>query len=472
MNKIALCFILLFLTSWLHAQKYWTLEECVNTGLKNNITLKQQELNKESAKADMFQSRMNMLPSVNASATNNWNIGFAIDPVTNASTRDATFRSNSVGLSASWTLFNGFQNMNNYRLQRTNTQAIDQDVLNTKNNMALQICNAYLQVLLSMELAESRRLQTQATQLQVNKQEKMYELGGSSRTKLLQLRAQLSNEELQAVLAENQLDQAYLTLWQSMNILPDTVNKVKKPEVDMTKMQDEARTADQVFEAYAQNSPELKAAELRTRSAEIGTSIAVGGRSPRLSLGAGLNSFYTTQNITPTSFETNWVPFGYDANRNPSGLFTPVSYITGTKTVPFSEQFDKNLGKNIGLQLSIPIFNGWQVNNNIQKQRINQMNAGLNEQQVRNTTYKNINQAYLDFKSALKKYEFNVQNLDANKESAALADAQFSLGAIGMNDYLQTRNAYLQAETNFLQAKYELQFRRKVLDFYLGKPLY
>ena len=100
------------------------------------------------------------------------------------------------------------------------------------------------------------------------------------------------------------------------------------------------------------------------------------------------------------------------------------------------------------------------------------MSAELNEQQVRNDTYKSVNQAYLDFKSARKKYEANVINVDANRESFALSDAQFNLGAIGINDYLQTKNAYLQAETNYLQAKYELIFRRKVLDFYLGKPLY
>lgn len=471
-HKISVFLSLLLMIQPAMAQKYWTLQECVQTGMKNNITLKQQELGKRSAEADRFQSRMNLLPSVNGSASNNWNIGFAIDPVTNASTRDATFRSNSFGLNTSWTLFSGFQNVNNYRLQHVNVQAVEQDLQNTKNNMALQISNAYLQVLLSMELAESRRLQLQATRLQVTKQEKLYELGASNKTKLLQLKAQYSNEELQAILSENQLEQAYLNLWQSMNILPDTTNRVKKPEIDITKILDEPRTADQVFEIFAPQSPELKAAQLRTTSAKIGTSIALGGRSPRISLGAGINSFYTTQNIQATGFGTTLVPFGYDINMNPSGLYTPVTYVTGTKTVPFSEQFDRNLGKNIGIQLSIPIFNGWQVNNNIQKQRINLLNTELNEQQARNNTYKTINQAYLDFKSALKKYEFNVQNLDANKESAALAEAQFGLGALGMNDYLQTRNAYLQAETNYLQAKYELQFRRIVLDFYLGKPLY
>jgi len=470
-----LFFLCLLISVQLKAQRIWTLEQCVSTGLENNISLKQRELNRAAAEADYFQSRMGQLPSINGSATNNWNTGFAIDPVTNTTIRDKTFRSNNFGLNGSWVLFNGFQNTLNTRLQKNNTSASTQDLQSTKNNIALTICNAYLQTLLNLELLESRKLQLESTRLQLSKQDKLYELGGSSKSKLLQLRAQFTNEELQVVQAENNLNQSYLFLWQSMNILPDTANHIQKPDVKVLSIEDEKKTADEIFSVFVKNSPDVKAAELRSTSAEISSNIAMGGRSPRLILSGGINSFYTTQSQEITGYTTSLQNAGLlDQNGLPASpnLYYLKLNPTGVKTVSFSDQFDRNLGKSLGLTLSVPVFNGWQVNNSIKKADLNKLSAKLNEQQVRNDTYKSINQAYLDFKSAYKKHEANQNNLDANRESAALAEAQFNLGAIGTNDYLQTRNAYLQAETNYLQAKYELMFRRKVLDFYLGKSLY
>jgi outer membrane protein len=244
-----------------------------------------------------------------------------------------------------------------------------------------------------------------------------------------------------------------------------------RPELDASKITDEARSSEQVYEAFVQKSPELKAAKERARAAHINTMIARGARSPRLTFGGGLNSFYTTQNqrgvgnpiLTP-------VPFGVDVNGNP--VFALRGSYASSEIIPFSTQFDQNLGRNYGFTLSLPIFNGWQANTGVQKSKINKINADLTEQLAKQDAYRNVNQAYLDFKSALKRYDANEQNLAASKESFEMADAQYTLGNLSINEYLSTKNTYLQAETNFVQAKYELMFRRKVLDFYLGQPLF
>ena len=453
------------------AQKNWTLESCIETALQNNINVKQRQLGTRSAQADLFQSKMNMLPGVNAQATNNWNVGFVINPVTNSTETDATFRNNGFGLNANMTVFNGFQNLNNIRLQQSNVKSGQLDEETTKNNIALQVSNAFMQVLMNTEIALSRKLQVEATRAQLVRQQKMYDLGGVNKTRLLQLKAQLANEELLVVNADNQLAQSYLSLWQSMNIAPDSSQQIVRPEIDASKITDEVRSSEQVYEAFVQKSPELKAAKERARAAHINTMIARGARSPRLTFGGGLNSFYTTQNqrgvgnpiLTP-------VPFGVDVNGNP--VFALRGSYASSEIIPFSTQFDQNLGRNYGFTLSIPIFNGWQVNTGVQKSKINKMNADLTEQLAKQDAYRNVSQAYLDFKSALKRYDANEQNLAASKESFELADAQYSLGNLSINEYLSTKNTYLQAETNFVQAKYELMFRRKVLDFYLGQPLY
>ncbi len=455
-----------------YAQQNWTLQQCIDQALKNNLTVKQRELNLSSGKADHFQSKMNLLPSVNGQVTNNYNTGFSINPVTNQTLSDATFRSNNFVLSASMTLFNGLQNTNNVKLQASNVKATEEDVKTTRNNIALGVANAFMSVLLNEEIVKARALQIESTREQLIRQQKLFELGSSNKVRVLQLKAQVASEDLQLVTAQNQLQQSYLTLWQTMNINPDTANKIVKPASADFKVEEESQSADQIYNSFKERSPEIAAAKQRLRSAQLSQYIAQGGRSFRITTSAGINSFYSTQSMqgagTPTLSSSI---IGFDGSNNPI-YSIPFPRYTETEVIPFSTQFDRNLGKSLGFTLSLPIFNGWQVNNNIQKARINQEIATLNQQQTDLDVYKNVNQAYLDFKSAQKQYESSQLNYEANKEAFDLANSQLTLGAINTNDYITSRNQFLSAETSLLQARYQLLFRRKVLDFYLGKPLY
>jgi outer membrane protein len=466
--------VLLFSSQTVLAQKYYSLEECITQAFKNNLTIKQRELNQRSSEADKLQSKLNLLPSLNGSATHNYNIGYAINPITNTATRDATFRNNSFGLNSSVTLFNGFQNANTIRQREATTQATNADLDATKNNIALSVSNAYMQVLMNSEIVMAREYQINSTSEQLKRQERLFELGGTSKVKLLQLKAQYASEESQLVTARTQLDQSYLTLWQLLNVEPDPANKIVQPDsATLMNIVNETPEANEIYKAFVSKSPDVIAAKKRTEASRYNQYVATGGRSPRLTFSAGINSFYTTQAQqgvgTPTM---QLIPLGVDANGVPAPYYTAVPRYSSTETVPFSTQFDRNLGKNFGFTLSVPILNGWQVNTNVQKARINQTSSELTQKQTEQDLYKNINQAYLDFVSSQKKYESNTNNFEANKEAMDLAEAQFSLGALNTADYVVTKTQFLQAETNLVQAKYELLFRRKVLDFYLGKPLY
>lgn len=456
------------------AQKQYTLQECVELAFKNNITVKQRELNKMGAEADYTQSKLALLPNFNGQVTNNYNIGFAINPVTNTATRDATFRNNSFGVNSSVTLFNGFQNINNVKQQSASVKASEYDVTATKNNIALSVSNAYMQVLMNNEILDSRKFQLEGTAEQLKRQEKLYELGGLNKTRVLQLRAQYANEESQVIAGQANLDQSYLTLWQLLNIAPDTNNKVVKPDQNsLSNIQGETKSAEQIYKEFLDKSPDVMAAQKRTEASQISRRMAVGGRSPRLTLSGGLNSFYTTQNQQGVGTPMlSLRPVGIDATGAPAPYFIPVSTYSQFEVVPFNTQFDRNFGRNFGFTLTLPVFNGWQVNTQIQKARINEVSNELTQKQTELDLYKNINQAYLDFKSTQKRYEANLNNYEANKESFILAESQFNLGALNAGEFIVTKNQYLQAETNLLQSKYELLFRRKVLDFYLGKPLY
>ncbi|MCU0423725.1 MAG: TolC family protein [Bacteroidia bacterium] len=450
--------------------RLYSLKECIETALNNNINLRQRELNLQTGKADAFQSKMALLPSVNGSVTNNYNTGFAINPITNTTQRDVTFRSNNFSLNGSMVLFNGFQTTNNARLQEANVKASELDVVTAKNNLSLQVANAFMNVLLNTEILQARILQAGATAEQVKRQQQMYELGSLNKVRYLQIKAQLANEESQLVIARTQLDQSYLTLWQLMNIAPDTLNKIQAPPLTMNQVSGEIKTAEEIYRDFLARSPEVQAAKARKQSAHISYLMALGSRSPRLVMSGGFNSFFTTQATRGVGAGNPQLrQIGIDSFGVP--VYSPFLQFSETEVVPFNEQFDRNLGKSLGFTLSIPIFNGWQVNTNIQRQRINQMSAGLTMTQTELDVYRNVNQAYLDFQSAIKRYDASLIGYDANKEAYLLAQQQFELGALNTADFLNTKNQYLQAETTLLQAKYELMFRRKVLDFYLGKSL-
>jgi outer membrane protein len=286
----------------------------------------------------------------------------------------------------------------------------------------------------------------------------------------LQLKAQLSNEEYAIINNQANLNQAYLNLWQLINVEPNDKNTIEKPNQIALDVKDEVKTVDAIYNEFEKRSPDVVAAQHRLRSADLQHFVALGGRSVRLSLSGSLSSFYSTLSTqnTGTPILTN-IPFGVDKNGDP--VYIQQRVYSSSETVGFSDQFKKNYGTSLGLNLTVPIFNGWSVNTNIQKANIQQINAKLNEKQVKLNVYKNVNQSYLNFKNAIKRYEASQETMDANKEAYEISEKQFELGALNISDYISSKNSFNKSQNDYLQAKYEVVFRRKVLDFYEGKPL-
>jgi len=468
--KISLSAFALIISISLQAQKSWTLEACINQAISSNIQIQQQSLQTQSAKADVLQSKLQAAPSINGSATNTWQTGFNINPKTNLPEENLAFRTNSFGASANMPLFNGFQTVNNMRLKESDYKASQFDLENTKNTISLNVANAYLSVLQQTEILAASNSQADATRKILERQQKLYDLGGLNRSKLLQLKAQLSNEEYAIINNQANLNQAYLNLWQLINVEPNDKNTIEKPNQIVLDVKDEVKTVDAIYNEFEKRSPDVVAAQHRLRSADLQHFVALGGRSVRLSLSGSLSSFYSTLSTqnTGTPILTN-IPFGVDKNGDP--VYIQQRVYSSSETVGFSDQFKKNYGTSLGLNLTVPIFNGWSVNTNIQKANIQQMNAKLNEKQVKLNVYKNVNQSYLNFKNAIKRYEASQETMDANKEAYEISEKQFELGALNISDYISSKNSFNKSQNDYLQAKYEVVFRRKVLDFYEGKPL-
>ncbi|MCX6187001.1 MAG: TolC family protein [Bacteroidetes bacterium] len=476
--KISISAFALIISTSLQAQKAWTLEECINQAISSNIQIQQQSLQTQSAKADVLQSKLQAAPSINGSASNNWQTGFNINPKTNLPEENLAFRTNSFGASANMPLFNGFQTVNNMRLKESDYKASQFDLENTKNTISLNVANAYLSALQQAEILAASTSQADATRKILERQQKLYDLGGLNRSKLLQLKAQLSNEEYAIINNQANLNQAYLNLWQLINVDPSDKNTIEKPNQIALDVKDEVKTVDAIYNEFEKRSPDVVAAQHRLRSADLQHYVALGGRSVRLSVTGSASSFYTTLGVTnqygPTIIPSSLIGYYLDGTGTKKDVYSiehPSVGILKSEETPFSEQFKKNFGTSLGLTLSVPIFNGWSVNTNIQKANIQQMNAKLNEKQVKLNVYKNVNQSYLNFKNAIKRYEASQETMDANKEAYEISEKQFELGALNISDYISSKNSFNKSQNDYLQAKYEVVFRRKVLDFYEGKPL-
>lgn len=468
---VCLCISLLAFQNDIWAQKNYSLEECINIALQNNIQAKQQNLQTENAQIDAKQSKLAALPNLNAQATNNWQTGFNINPRTNTPEENLAFRTNSLGASTSMPIFNGFQTVNNVRLKESDYQASKLDLENTRNNLKLNVANSYLRVLQQNETLDAAKNQIATTKTQLERQQKLYDLGGLNKSKLLQLKAQLASEELNLITQQNLLNSAYLDLWQLIDLQPDTTNKIIKLDVNKVVIEDESRTPLAIYADFEKQSPDVLAAKQRERSANLQRYVALGARSPRLSLNGSLSSFYTTLNTqgvgTPTFIP---LPIGVVEGTNQT-VNTIRAIYPNSETVSFSNQMSKNFGTSLGFTLSVPVFNGWSVNSNIQKATIQMEIAKLTEKQTQQNLFKNINTAFLNFKNAQLRHVAALQSLEANKEAVDISEKQFELGGLSLTDYLASKNSYVKAETDYLQAKYELVFRKKVLDFYSGKPI-
>jgi len=453
MRKIALLILIIsgIVLNLTGQNKYWTLEECINHAVDNNIVIKQQELQTRLQENTLEQSKLGLLPSLNGTATNNWSFGRALDETTYQFTEEENVRSNSFYASAGLTLFNGLQNYNTIIRNRYNVDASFQDLQNIKDDISLNVALAYLQILLNKELVTVTENQLQTTMEQIDKTRKMVEAGSLPRGNLLEIQAQSAREELQLINMENQLDLSYLNIVQLLELDSIAGFEIIVPDIVITETGMITENVNDIYNTARLIRPEVKSAELRLKSAEYDLMIAKGARSPRLSLS--------------TTFST-----GYSSIRQKILGIDPVEGILYGE-YHFADQINDNINYGIGLSLSIPVFNGWQVNTSISNSKINIQNSQYSLENTRKQLFKNIQQAYADAQASLKSYTASQKAVESMQESFRYTEQRFNVGMVTPVEYNTAKAQLLNAESELAQSKYEYIFKTKVLDFYKGLPL-
>lgn len=446
------------------AQTTWTLEECINYALKNNISVQQSEAQLDIATNNLQQSKLALLPTVNGSASNNYNFGRSIDPFTNTFATQQ-IRSNNFSISGNLVLFSGFQNQNTIKQQTNNQKASKQDLEATKNTMALNVAGAFLQVVLNEEVVAINKAQAQSTQQQLDRTIKLVEAGRSAINAELDIRAQLATEKLSLVNAENQVKLAYLNLWQLMMIEPNENDKINKPNLTQNFEGLPTYSSQAIYNLFSSSSPEIKAAQYRIMGSQFGLKVAQGNRSPRITLNGSISTVFSESFKTYGGYTTIGSRELYrDLNGNP--VFAPYQIPTTSQVTSFGTQLNDNLGRFVGLSMSIPIFNGGQVTNAVRNAKTNIKVAELNQKQAENNVYREVSTAVTQYDAAKANYQSAQENFEAQKKSYEFATARNEAGLMNFAEFALIKNNYTRAEISVAQAKYELFFRIKTIEFY------
>lgn len=450
------------------AQETWTLPMCIEHALKNNLQIQQASLSKKAARSNMEQSLATTLPSINGFATNTYNFGQTIDPFTNQFASQQV-RSNSLGINGQWMLFSGWQNVNTVQQNRLNYQAATYDFEKVRNDIALAVTQAYMQAIFADEQLRNVDAQQQLTKEQRNRIEKLYQAGNVAKSVLLDMEAQLAQEELQVINSQNQVAISYLNLKQLMEIDADKNIVLQGPEADDPENIISPQQAKNIYETSLTVLPQIKSAEFRYASAGKRLAAARGGVSPRLSISANYGSGYSglQKEVTGVNI-TGLDTIGFTGMGD--FVYRPA-YAFETQTKSFNDQLRDNINRSVGFTLSIPLFNGWMVRNNISQAKIGMLNSQLELEQSKRQVQKEVQTAHADALAAAQRYKASKKSYLAFKESYAYAQSRFTEGMLNSIEFTDAKNKFIRSESEMLQAKYDLLFKLKILDFYMGKPI-
>ncbi len=430
----------------LSQEKVWSLEECINHALQNNIQIKQQEIATEYQASTLDLSKLNLLPTVNGSASHNYDFNRALNRATYEVIEGKTTQSNYFNIGSDVTLFKGLINYNTIKKNQYQLLASEQDLEGMKDNISLNVALAYLQILLNHELVTATSSQVELTKQQIEHTRRLVNAGSLAKGNLLDIESQAAREELQLVTLQNQLTMSYLTLAQMLELPGIDSFNIAIPVISI-----EPETIDgnasNIFTVAEKNRPEILSAEYQLKSAEYDLAIARGGRSPQLSLSG---SAFTNYSDAPT-FDN--------------------STLTWVDPAPFFTQLKNQKSYGVGFSLNIPIFNGWQVNTNIKNSKLGIDNSKYALEAAKKQLYKNIQQAYTDANGALKQFFASKKAVESMEEAFRYAEQKLNVGMLTAVDYNQSKTQLLNAQSEMAQAKYEYVFKTKVLDFYKGIPL-
>lgn len=442
-KSIALALILLgSLPKVSSAQEVITLQEALKQALENNLQVKEAAFQESLTEQDVRQSKFNLLPNVSGSMNGSRGYGLFFDQVAGRRVNTAITQAGA-SVSANLIVFQGFSRINEIRRNKYQLMSDQTNVERVKNDLVLAVVTKYLEVITNQDLLTAANQQVKLSKEQLAAEDAGFEVGNRTLADLSQVKSQVATDELSVTTAQNNYDIALLDLKQLMEMDPVTDIQLEKPplpDVDQIVMTFQPQ---EIFSEALRNYPDIKQAELNTMVAEKNISVLKGAFYPTLSF---LGDVRTNYSSTAFDFQT--------------GLL-----------LPFWDQLRNNNFQLIGFNLSIPIFNNYQQTINLKKAKISYLNSTNAERLAKNNLNKVINQAVVDLRAAQARYYSTEENFQSSKDAFDAISQRYEVGLANSVELSTQQTAMNRAEFEFIQAKYDIIFRSKVIDFYLGKSL-
>lgn len=449
-----------------------TLQECIEIAVENNLSVKRSELNLQSSQINLLQSQAQRYPSINLNGNYGYNWGRGIDPTTNQFINQR-INFNGISGNANMPIINGLQVNNSIKQNKLGAEATEYDLDKAINDVSLNTALNYLNVILNKELFENAQFQLESSQHQLDRTKILVESGALPRANELQLESQVATNEVNLINAQNNLDLALLTLKQSMLLPHGEDIDIVVPDIEVDQEEIENNTIMEVYETALSNQPEIRSADLRVQSAEVGLDVSKGGMYPTLSLSGGFSTNFSDAQVafnqtgaTPVQQQTDLETASGEAI-----VLNTFDAQGDFETVDFGTQYDNNFSQRLSLNLSIPILNGLQARSQVQRSKISLQQAEINSTEQRNVLYQTIETSYRNALAASKTYSASQKQVESLVETYRAIENQYNNGAANFTDYQVAANNLYQAQSDLSRAKYDFIFRKKVLDFYLGNPL-
>jgi outer membrane protein len=472
MKSVQIVLMLFFVSVASFAQeKKWTLKECINHAIKNNISIKQSELDLQTTAITKKDAIGNFLPNLNASGSHSWNVGLNQN-ITTGLLQNQTTQFTSANLNANVDIFKGLQNVNQLRKANLSIIATQYQLIKMQEDVALNVANAYLQILFNKENLKVQKVQNLLDTKQYNRTVELVDAGNVPKGDLLDIQATMASGKQRVIVAENALMLSKLSLAQLLQIQDFQNFDISEEDISSMLSTILNETPEAVIAKAKESRTELKIAQTNLAIAEKDISIAKGAYSPTLS---AFYSFNTRASYTDriTGFELdplNPTPIGY-VNGTGQVVLQPNYTATLGNPLPVFKQFDNNKGQNFGLSLNIPIFNGFTVRNNVARSKIALERSKLAKSQQELDIERNVFTAYSDTKAAKESYEAALQIEKARELAMQYAKDRYEIGMMNIFDYNQSQTAFVNSQSEVLRTKYDYIFRIKILEFYFGIPL-
>ena len=422
--------------------KQWSLRECCDYAVDHNISIKQQQNQCRQQELELSTAKNSRLPDLSASAGQNFSFGRGLTAENTYSNTNTSSTSFSLGTTVP--VFTGFKIPNQIKLNQLNLEAATDDLEKAKNDIRLQVAEAYVQILYDMEIADVAHRQIEIDSAQVERLQAFVKNGKAAEAELSQQKATLASSRLTATQADNNTRLAILSLTQLLELpTPDGFSIVRPNISELSGLSDYSRlsglTPDAIYAEALGVKPEILSQQLKLKGMEHSIKIAKADNYPTLSLNGGLGTnYYTT---------------------------------SGFKSDAFGKQLKNNFSQYIGVNLNVPIFNRFQTRNNIRSARINQENQQLQLDNTKKTLYKEIQQVYYNALNAQTKEKSSEEAVQSSKDAFELMQAKYENGKATITEFNESKNNYLKSESDLVQARYENLYQQALIEFYRGREL-